>query len=70
MDYKEKKKEIEEKYVEPIKAIAVANDVDMGVAYEMFKTNITQGGKYQYAKFNEEEAKKDFEELIELAKQN
>ena len=58
MNYKEKKNEIEEKYVEPIKALSRVNNVDMGVAFDMFQDNVTHGTiRYQYVDFNVEEAK-------------
>lgn len=65
MDYKEKKEKIEEKYNDAIRAIAIANDVDMGVGYDMLKDNVMNNGKNAYV--NMEEAKKDFEELKEIA---
>ena len=65
MDYKDKKYEIQRKYVEAIKAIAIANDVDMGVAYDMLKDNVMNNGKNPYV--NMEAARKDFEELKEIA---
>ncbi len=68
MNYKEKKNEIMEKYVEPIKALSRVNNVDMGVAFDMFQDNVTHGTiRYQYVEFNVEEAKKDFEELLRIA---
>lgn len=65
MDYKDKKYEIQRKYVEAIKAIAIANDVDMGVAYDMLKDNVMNNGKNPYVDM--EAARKDFEELKEIA---
>ncbi|MBO5179260.1 MAG: hypothetical protein J6B87_02815 [Clostridia bacterium] len=65
MDYKEKKRMINEKYVDAIRAIAIANDCDMGVAYDKLKYNIMDGGNYPYV--NEAEARKDFEELRNIA---
>lgn len=65
MDYKDKKHEIQRKYVEAIKAIAIANDVDMGVAYDMLKDNVMNNGKNPYVEM--EAARKDFEELKEIA---
>ena len=67
MNYKEKKEEMMTKYDEVIRAIAKANDVDMGVAFDMFKTNIVHDGNYPYVKFDVEEAKKDFTELLGIA---
>jgi hypothetical protein len=65
MDYKTKKEEMIEKYDRPIRALAVANDVDMGIAFDMLEANINNGGTYPYVKV--EEFKKDWQELIELA---
>lgn len=65
--FREKKEEIAVKYDEQIRAIAKANDVDMGVALDMFKSNIMHNGKYPYIKLDEEEARKDFEELLQIA---
>lgn len=65
MEYKDKKHEIQRKYVEAIKAIAIANDVDMGVGYDMLKDNVMNNGKNPYV--NMEAARKDFEELKEIA---
>ena len=71
MNFKEKQKEIMEKYDEQISAISIANKVDMGIAYDMFKKNVTMNAKYPYKTYKEaeEQAKKDFEELHEIAKQ-
>lgn len=65
--YKEKKEEIMSKYDEVIRALARANDVDMGIAFDMFKSNIVNDGNYPYIKLDVEEAKKDFTELLEIA---
>lgn len=65
MDYKEKKEELKKKYEAPTRAIAIANDVDMGIAFDMLETNINNGGTYPYVKV--EEFKKDWQELIDLA---
>lgn len=64
-NYKEKKEKIMEKYDRAIRAIAVANDVDMGVALDMLEENVLRAGTYPYV--NIEEARKDFEELDGLA---
>ena len=68
MNYGEKKEEMMKKYEDATRAVAIANDVDMGVAFEMLESNINRGGTYSYVK--EEEFKKDYQELLELAKQN
>lgn len=65
MDYKEKKRQINKKYDYAIAAIAFANDVDMGVAYDMLKDNVMNNGKNPYVDM--EAARKDFEELKEIA---
>lgn len=65
-NYKEKKEKIMEKYDRAIRAIAYANNVDMGVALDMLEENVLRDGRYAYV--NVEEAKKDFEELDEIAK--
>lgn len=65
MNYKEKKEELMEKYDRVIRAIAVANDCDMGVAFDKLCSNVVHGDKNPYVK--EEEAKKDFEELLGIA---
>ena len=66
MNYGAKKEEIIEKHIRAIRAIAYANNVDMGVALDMLEENVLRDGKYAYVKV--EEAKKDFEELDEIAK--
>lgn len=66
MDYKKKKEEMMEKYKYAIYAISVANGVDVGVAFDMLKSNMTRGGNYTYV--NAEEFNKDYEELLELAR--
>lgn len=68
MEFKEKKREIQKKYEDIIKLIAIENDVDLGVAYDMFKENVMYNGKYPY--FNELEAREDFTELRELAEKD
>lgn len=68
MEFKKKKREIQKKYEDIIKLIAIENDVDLGVAYDMFKDNVMYNGKYPY--FNELEAREDFTELIELAEKD
>lgn len=69
MNYTEKKEEMMAKYDEVIRALAKANNVDMGIAFDMFTSNVVHGGTYPYIKFDEEEAKKDFEELLRIAKE-
>lgn len=49
------------KYEHAVKAIAIANGVDIGVARAMLEANVLQGGSYKYV--NEDEFKKDWEEL-------
>ncbi len=67
MNYSEKKEELMKKYEVTVKAFAIANGVDMDIAFEMLEANINRGGTYQYV--NVEEFKKDWQELIELAKE-
>jgi hypothetical protein len=67
MNYIAKKDEMLEKYDDVIRALAKANNVDMGIAFDMFTSNVVHGGTYPYIKFDEEEAKRDFEELLGLA---
>lgn len=62
MNFKEKKEKLVEKYDKAIRAIAMANDVDMGVAFDMLVANEVNGGKYTYV--NKEEFAKDYEELV------
>ena len=66
MKYAEKKVEMANKYRHAIYAIALANNVDIGVAQDMLESNILQGGSYPYV--NAEEFKKDFYELITAEK--
>lgn len=63
--YEQKKKEMMEKYDYAIKSLSVANDVDMGVAFDMLKTNARVPHNYDYV--NQEELEKDYRELLELA---
>lgn len=63
MAYKEKKAELEAKYVEVVKVIAKNENVDMGVGFDMFKANVEQGYMYGWR-----EAKADFEALENEAK--
>ncbi len=67
MDYKEKKEELMKKYEVPTRALAIANGVDMGIAFDMLEANINRGGTYPYVKV--EEFKKDWQELIEFGKE-
>lgn len=62
MDYKTKKEEMRKKYEYAVNAISVANGVDVGVAFEMLRADIINNGKYPFV--NEEEFKKDYEELL------
>ena len=68
MNYSEKKEELIKKHEDAVRALAVANDVDMDVALDMLEANINRGGTYPYVK--EEEFKKDWQELIEFGKNN
>lgn len=62
MSYKEKKEEMKKKYEYAINAISVANGVDVGVAFEMLRADIINGGNYPIV--NIEEFKKDYDELL------
>ena len=63
--YAEKKEEMLVKYDYAIKALSVANGVDIGVAFDMLKTNARVPQNYSYV--NQEELEKDYKELLELA---
>lgn len=62
MNYKEKKDEMRKKYEYAINAISVANNVDVGVAFEMLRADIIDGAKYPIV--NLEEFKADYDELL------
>lgn len=68
MNYGEKKEAMMKKYEDATRTLALANDVDMGVAFDMLEANINRSGTYPYVK--EEEFKKDWQELIEFGKEN
>lgn len=63
--YAEKKEEMLVKYDYAIKALSVANGVDMGVAFDMLKTNARVPQNYSYV--NQEELEKDYRELLEAS---
>ena len=65
--FKEKKEEMMEKYQYAINAISVANNVDVGVAFDMLLSNANGVGEH-YDYVNEEELKKDAQELEALVK--
>lgn len=65
MDYKSKQEEMKKKYDGILKEMSKANGVDMDTAFDMLKANIMREGDYPYV--NEEEFKKDYAELTELA---
>lgn len=65
MNYKSKKEEMMKKYDGILKEISKANGVDIDTAFDMVKANIMREGNYPYV--NEEEFKKDYAELTELA---
>ena len=67
MEYKEVKEMLVEKYDRAIRAIAVANDCDMGVAFDKLCTNVLHDGNYPYIK---PEAKEDFAKLLESAEES
>lgn len=64
MTYEKKNEEMKVKYKDAIEAIVVANGVDTGVAFTMLK-RICRG--YNCKFINEEELRKDYKELFELA---
>ena len=63
MNYAEKKKELEEKYADIVAVISRRENVDMGIAFDMFKSNVKNGASYGWR-----DAEQDFAELKELAK--
>ena len=63
--YEEKKNEMMQKYDYAIKALSVANNVDMGVAFDMLKTNARVPQNYAYV--NQDDLEKDYRELLEAA---
>lgn len=63
MNYVEKKKELEEKYAYIVALISEKENVDMGVAFDMFKSNVKNGANYGWR-----DAEKDFADLEEAAK--
>lgn len=68
MNFAEKKEEMEAKYERAINAIAEANNVDVGVAFDMLEANVLRDGKYAIAPFgyvDVEEYTKDNAELVE-----
>ena len=58
MSYKEKKQELVEKYADVVALISRKENVDLGVAFDMFEANIEQGCMYGWR-----DAKVDFEAL-------
>ncbi len=62
MNYAEKKKELEAKYADVIAVISRNENVDMGVAFDMFKKNVKNGANYGWR-----DAEQDFAELTEAA---
>lgn len=65
MNYGEMKEKIIEKHDRAIRAIAVANDVPMDIAFDMLCSNVVHGDNNSYVKAD---AKQDFEELLRIAK--
>lgn len=65
MDYRTKKEEMMKKYERQIALLSEVHDVDMGVAFDMLKTNEVNHGHYDY--INHEEFAKDYEELTKLS---
>ena len=67
MTYAEKKEAMKVKYSHAINAISLANDVDLGVAFDMLDANVLRNGKYTFV--NEQEYAIDSEELQKIAAQ-
>lgn len=63
MSYLEKKKELEAKYRYIIALISEKENVDMGVAFDMFESNVENGSMYGWR-----DAEKDFADLTEAAR--
>lgn len=61
MDIKDFKAKLYEEFKTAIDAISIANDKDVGVALDMFLSNMEMGGTYPYV--NEELAKTRIAEL-------
>lgn len=58
MNYVEKKKELEAKYAYIVALISEKENVDMGVAFDMFKSNVKNGALYGWR-----DAEQDFADL-------
>ena len=65
MNYTEKKKELEAKYADVVAVISHNENVDMGVAFDMFKKNVKNGAMYGWR-----DAEKDFADLKEAAEKS
>lgn len=65
MNYLEKKKELAEKYADVVALISRRENVDLGVAFDMFKSNIKNGAMYGWR-----DAEQDFAELTEAAEKS
>ena len=65
--YRELNNIMKDKYKDVIHAIAVKNNVDLGVALDMLKAN-ARGGNYEYdGEFDLTDLKRDCEELREIS---
>lgn len=68
--YVELKNMMKQKYDHQIRAIASANNVDLGIAFDMLEANFRYGeAKADYKYINEEEAQKEFDELRDISKE-
>lgn len=65
MNYTEKRKELEEKYADVIAVISRRENVDVGVAFDMFKSNVKNGAMYGWR-----DAEQDFVDLKEAAEKS
>lgn len=63
MTYAEKKKELAEKYAPVVALISRNENVDLGVAFDMFEANIEKGAMYGWR-----DAEQDFADLEAIAK--
>lgn len=62
MNYNEKLKELKEKYADVVALISRNENVDLGVAFDMFKSNVKNGANYGWR-----DAEQDFADLEEAA---
>ncbi len=65
MNYAEKVKELQEKYADVVAVISRNENVDMGVAFDMFKKNVKNGAMYGWR-----DAEQDLADLKEAAEKS